>query len=243
LEIDMTDKPTAAEIVEELKSLGQESIKRVLLNHGAREPFFGVKIEHLKKIQKRIKHDYQLALDLYATGISDAMYLAGLIADDARMTKKDLRGWLKQAYWYMLSDSTVPWVAAGSKHGFELAREWIESADEKTASCGWTTLCSLVAIKDDSELDLNELRQLLERVQQTIHEQPNRVRYSMNSFVISVAAYVKDLTDVAKQVADSIGTVSVDMGKTDCKVPNAVDYIAKIEQRGAIGKKRKSAKC
>ena len=34
--------------------------------------------------QKRIKMDYQLALDLYETGNYDAMYLAGLIADDAR---------------------------------------------------------------------------------------------------------------------------------------------------------------
>ncbi len=72
----------AAEIVQELKSLGSESIKKVLLKHGIAEPLFGVKVEELKKIQKRIKKDYQLALDLYDTGIYDAMYLAGLIADD-----------------------------------------------------------------------------------------------------------------------------------------------------------------
>src|SRR5436190_16199242 len=93
---------TANEIVAELKSRGSESIKKVLIKHGAREPFFGVKVEHLKKIQKRIKKDYQLALDLYATGNSDAMYLAGLIADDAQMTKKDLQRWVEQAYWSLL---------------------------------------------------------------------------------------------------------------------------------------------
>ena len=42
---------TAAEIVKELKTLGSESTKRVLMNHGAREPFFGVKVEDLKKIR------------------------------------------------------------------------------------------------------------------------------------------------------------------------------------------------
>ena len=35
---------TAAEIMEELRSLGSESIKKVLVKHGAREPFFGVKV-------------------------------------------------------------------------------------------------------------------------------------------------------------------------------------------------------
>lgn len=239
----MTTNASVEEILEELKSLGQASIKKVLMNHGAREPFFGVKIEHLKQIQKRIKKDYQLALDLFQTGNSDAMYLAGLIADDLQMTKQDLRNWLKQAYWSMLSESTVPWVTAGSRYGRELANEWITAGEEKTAACGWTTWCSLVSIKDDHELDLNELKQLLSQVQRSIHDQPDRVRYAMNQFVISVAAYVKDLTETARQVAISIGKVTIDGGNTNCKVPNAVDSIVKIEQRGTIGKKRKSAKC
>ena len=48
---------SVGKLVEELKSLGSETTKRVLMKHGAQEPFFGVKIEHLKKIQKRIKMD------------------------------------------------------------------------------------------------------------------------------------------------------------------------------------------
>src|SRR5438876_10961157 len=138
------------EIVAELRSLGTDTIKKVLLKHGAKEPFFGVKVEHLKKIQKRIKKDNQLALELYDTGISDAMYLAGLIADDAQMTKKDLQRWVEQAYWYMLSEYTVPWVAAGSRYGNELALEWIESKKEQLAAAGGATLSSLVATKDDA---------------------------------------------------------------------------------------------
>src|ERR1043166_5519378 len=107
---------TVTEIVEELRSLGSEPIKRVLMKHGAQEPFFGVKVEDLQKVRKKIGVNYELALELYGTGISDAMYLAGLIADDARMTKKDLQRWADGAYWYSLSEYTVPWVAAGSKH-------------------------------------------------------------------------------------------------------------------------------
>ncbi len=33
------------------------------------------------------------------------------------------------------------------------------------------------------------------------------------------------------------------MGETACQVPYAPEAIRKVEQRGAIGKKRKSAKC
>src|SRR6188474_694245 len=124
---------TAKSIFEELKSLGRDSYKKVLMNHGVPEPLFGVKIEDLQKIQKRIKKDYQLALDLYETGNYDAMYLAGLIADDARMTKKDLQRWVANATHGGIASFTVAWVTAGSSHGWELALEWIDSKKALTA--------------------------------------------------------------------------------------------------------------
>src|SRR5882724_9338113 len=120
---------TAQEILAEIKPLGRDSYRNVLFNHGIPEPCYGVKIEELKKIQKRVKMDYRLALELYDTGIYDAMYLAGLIADDAQMTQKDLQRWAEKAFG-PLASSTVPWVAAGSPHGRELALKWIESKDE-----------------------------------------------------------------------------------------------------------------
>ncbi|HYV36337.1 MAG TPA: DNA alkylation repair protein, partial [Gemmataceae bacterium] len=136
---------TAAEIVSQLKSLGLESYKKVLRNHGIKEPFFGVKIEEMKKIQKKVKKDYQLALDLYDTGIYDAMYLAGLIADDLKMTKRDLQHWVETANCAALCGFTVAWVAAESNHGREMALKWIESKNEQVAAAGWSTFCSLVA--------------------------------------------------------------------------------------------------
>jgi 3-methyladenine DNA glycosylase AlkD len=234
---------SAAEIVKELKGLGQASIKKVLLNHGIKEPFFGVKVEELKKIQKRIKKDYQLALDLYDTGIYDAQYLAGLIADDLQMTKKDLQRWVENASSEAVCGFTVSWVTAESKHGWELGLKWIDSKKQQVACAGWGALSSLVAIKDDADLDLPALKQLLQRVQKTIHAQPDRVRYAMNGFVIAAGTYVKDLTDLALQVGEKIGKVSVDMGATACKVPSVPEYIQKARKRGTIGKKRKTAKC
>jgi 3-methyladenine DNA glycosylase AlkD len=234
---------TAKEILAELKPLGSDSYKRVMLNHGVKEPFFGVKISELQQFQKRIKKDYQLALDLYETGNYDAMYLAGLIADDAQMSKKDLQRWIANATHSPLASFTVPWVAAGSPHGWEIALEWIDSKEALTAEAGWATLRSLVSIKDDSELDLAVLKQLMERVRKNIHQAPNDVRSAMNSFVIAIGSYVQPLTDSAIQTAEKIGPVTVDMGNTSCQVPFAPDSIRKVQKRGAIGKKRKSAKC
>jgi 3-methyladenine DNA glycosylase AlkD len=235
---------TATEILAELKLLGRESYKRVLFrNYGVREPCFGVAIGELKKFQKRIKKDYQLALDLYDTGNYDAMYLAGLIADDARMTRQDLQRWVEKAYVGPLSGTTVAWVAAGSPHGRELALEWIDSPKSLVAVAGWATLASLVSIKDDAELDLPELKRLLQRVKKTIHQAADVVRYEMNAFLIAAGCYVASLTELALQIGEEIGPVTADLGNNQCQVPFAPDYIRKVQQRATIGKKRKAAKC
>lgn len=233
---------TVAGVMGELEALGSESIRKVLRKHGAQDPFFGVRIGDMKPIVKRIKVNYQLALDLYDTGNYDAMYLAGLIADDARMTRRDLSNWAKHAQSGHCG-STVPWVAAGSSVGIEMAREWIDAKDDKLASIGWSTWCSLLALIPNEKLDLSELKKLLDRVQKTIHQAPDNVRYAMNMFVISLAIYVGELRVAAIAAAKKIGTVEVDMGDTSCQVPFALDYIERARQRGVFDKKRKTVKC
>jgi len=226
-----------------LKQSGKEQIKNIFAKHGAREPFFGVKVEDLKKIQKKIKANHALALELFNTGNSDAMYLAGLIAEPVKMTRENLNDWAEKAYWYALSEFTVAWVASESPFGLELALEWIESDKENIASSGWSTLASIVAIKPDHEIDAVLYNRLLDRVKTTIHSEKNRVRHTMNNFVIAVGGYCTHLTERASDIAMTIGKVNVDMGGTACKVPLAIEYIQKMHARKLLGRKRKSPRC
>jgi hypothetical protein len=54
------------------------------------------------------------------------MYLAGLIADESKMTQKDLRRWVNGATVpNAICGSAVAWVTAESNHARELALEWI----------------------------------------------------------------------------------------------------------------------
>lgn len=234
---------TAQQILSEIEPLGTEGYRRILRNHGVTGPLYGVKISELKKYEKTIKKDYQLALDLFDTGVYDALYLAGLIADEKKMTKEDLRGWLEKSTSDTVAEFAVAWVASDGAHGWDLGLEWIESKDVKEAVVGWGTISSWVSVKADSELDIPALRNLLERVRTTIHAQPDRVRYKMNGFVICLGCYVSELKDESIKVAEEIGIVKVDMGNTDCKVPFAPAYIRKVDSMGRVGKKRKTARC
>ena len=143
----------------------------------------------------------------------------------------------------MISEYTVPWVAVESQYGQELAEEWIRSGDEMIASAGWSTWAGLVSVKKDEELDIARLRELLQYVEKHIHTAQNRVRYCMNGFIISVGAYVKELSTEAIETGKRIGKVKVDMGGRACRVPEAPEYIAKCIERGSLGKKKKTMKC
>ncbi|HEU4473168.1 MAG TPA: DNA alkylation repair protein [Flavisolibacter sp.] len=232
---------TTEQIISELRTLGADSTKRIFLNHGAPAACLGVKVEDLKKIQKKVKKDHALSLSLYSTGIPDAQYLAGLIADEKKISKNDLQHWVENASWYMLSEYTVPWIAAESQYGWELALDWIDDGRASVQSSGWATLASLVSIKENEGLDLKTLKSLLGRVEKRIAGAPNRVRYAMNGFVIATGGYVDALRDEALRVGKAVGKVEVEMGKTACKVPYAPDYIRKMAEKGM--KKKKMARC
>jgi 3-methyladenine DNA glycosylase AlkD len=237
--------PTTASILADLKSKGKENTRKIYARHGMpADRVYGVSVADLKLIAKTIKGQQSLALELYASGIMDAMYLAGMVADGAPMTRKQLNAWAEAAAeMQMIAEYTVPWVAVDNEHGRELALEWMKSKKERVAAAGWSTYSGLVALKPDAALDLKEIQSLLEAVVEKIDAAPNRVRYTMNVFVISVGSYVKPLMKQAKAAAKKIGEISVDMGDTACKVPLATAYIEKVEAAGKHGQKRKTIRC
>ena len=87
------------QVMAELKSLGSEQTVKIYRNHGATGDMYGVKIADLKKVIRKVKGDQELAMELWDTGNSDAMYMAGLLADGNKMTKTQLNKWAKTAWW------------------------------------------------------------------------------------------------------------------------------------------------
>ncbi len=234
---------TCKEVMKQLETFGDPNTKKVLLVHGAREPFFGVKVADLKTILKKTKKNYELSLALYDTGNTDAMYLACLMADETKMTESDVEKWAANAYWKYLNIHAVPWVASETSFGFNLGLKWINSVDENLQIIGWSTLASCASIQDDSTLDMSKYKSLLTQVGNTIHQSSNLVRQAMNGFIIYVGYYLKDLNDFTMEIAKKVGKVTVIMEGTACKVPLATEYIQKAIEKGDIGKKRKSARC
>jgi hypothetical protein len=234
---------TLTSVMQDLKAKGSEKTRATYVRNGIpAERAVGVSVADLKVVAKGLKGQQELAMELAATGMMEAIYLAGMVAKGALMTRAQLDAWAKVAAGMsMVAEHTVPWVTVENAAARELAVEWMGSSE--LAPSGWCTYSGMVATMADEALDLQEIERLLELVVKGIDGAENRERYTMNGFVISVGTYVRPLLGAAKAAAKTLGNVSVDVGKTACEVPVAEGYIAKVEGMGRVGLKRKTIRC
>ncbi len=234
---------TFEEVMHELESLATEQTKKIYKAHGVCEPHWGVPTMAMRPLAKKIKRDQALAEQLYATGNYDAMYFAGMIADPKMMTEADFDRWMDAAYFFMLSDYVVSVSLAETDFAQAVADRWIKSGEELRMSAGWACYEWLLGLRPDREFDPEKIRMMLDIVANTIHNQPNRTRYSMNGFVIAVGVSYLPLHNEAVKVAEKIGKVKVSTEKGPSSVPLATETIQKAKDKNRLGFKRKSVRC
>ena len=72
-----------------------------------------------------------------------------------------------------------------------------------------------------------------------IHQQKNRVREAMNNALIAIGVRNAALQEKALSAAQAIGPVEIDHGETNCKTPDAAEYILRTggasAEQGAQG--------
>ncbi|MGG6311842.1 DNA alkylation repair protein [Paenibacillus macerans] len=230
-------------VMQELEALGKERLKKMYVSNGAREPLFGVATGAMKPLAKKIKINQPLAEQLYATGNYDAMYFAGIIADPKAMSEADFERWMDGAYFYMLSDYVVAVTLTEAPIAQEVADKWIASGEELRMSAGWSCYCWLLGSRPDGEFSESKLAHMLELVEKTIHESPERTKSAMNNFLYTVAVSYLPLHDQAVQTAKAVGPVEIKRDKKKSSILLASDSIQKAVDKGQVGFKRKYVRC
>ncbi|MCM3636637.1 DNA alkylation repair protein [Sporosarcina luteola] len=230
-------------VMQELEALGKERTKKIYMSNGAHEPLFGVATGAMKPIAKKIGIDQALAEELYATGNYDAMYFAGIIADPKAMTATDFDRWMDSAYFYMLSDYVVAVTLAEADIAQEVADKWIACGDELRMSAGWSCYCWLLGNRPDAEFSSDKLADMLELVNNTIHDAPERTKSAMNNFMYTVGFSYLPLHELAVETAKAMGPVEMKRDNKKPAILNAYENIQKEIDRGRIGFKRKYVRC
>jgi 3-methyladenine DNA glycosylase AlkD len=217
---------TLREVMKQMKTCGTEQNRKTWGRYGIQGEMFGVSFANLYKFQKQIKVDHELAEQLWATGNYDAQVLATLVADPNAMTDKQFEEWAKG-----LNNNGIALMYGKLLIRSPLARKkaekWHKSKDELIASVGWMLISGLAL--GNNELPDEFFDPYLKLIESGIHKQKNWVRYEMNGALITIGLRNERMEKKATQVAKKIGKVIVDHGNTECKTPDAVEYIARTK--------------
>ncbi len=220
---------------------GSEQTRKTYGRHGVRGAMFGVPASVLAKLAKQIGRDHEIACALWGTGIHEARLLATMTADPARLSAREIDAWRRSSENHVVGEALARLVAQVPR-GREIVDQWIDSGDELTSSSGWTAMYSQVVGDGNVGPELTrselELTGLLVRIEREIHAAPNRTRYAMNSALIGIGMRSAAMEQLAVAAAERIGPVSVDHGLTDCKTPDAANYIPKARKYAAARQAR-----
>jgi hypothetical protein len=186
--------------------------------------------------EKFLSNDKELARE-YAFNIS--VYNK----NKAEVILEDFDRWIEGAYFYMISDFIVAVTLAETDIAFTVADNWIDSGEDLKMSAGWSCYNWLLGTRKDSEFDKDKLLSMLKRVRDTIHNQPERTKYAMNEFIMSVGISYLPLHEEAMKIAQEVGKVDVLMGKKVCQTNVAAEYIQNAVDKGRLGFKRKHVRC
>lgn len=230
---------TFEEVMKELEKLGTDQYKKIYRNHGCDINVFGVSVANLKKVLKPIKKDVDLGMKLLKSNNADAIYLSQWIVDSSVLTISDIVELVTSTNYYMILDTVVTNIVYRNKDLNEyVLTNWISHSNPRYRQVAYGLYSIVLSKLPNEEININEVQELLWHIENVIHTEENRVKYSMNSFLISAGIYIPSLTEYTITMSERIGKVEVFMGDTSCKVPFAPEYIRKVEKMGKIGLKR-----
>jgi 3-methyladenine DNA glycosylase AlkD len=87
--------PKVVDVLEQLKAKAKSDQLEGMSRFGiVGDQRMGVSVPDMRKIAKEIGKDHQLALDLWETGVPEAMIVAGMIADPDQLTESQMEAWV-----------------------------------------------------------------------------------------------------------------------------------------------------
>ena len=215
-----------------LEELGTDQNRKVYPRHGVKGPLFGVSYANLKKLAGRLGPDHPLAVELWSSGNHDARVLATMVDDPSRISERTLRKRLADVDNYVLADALASLVGRTCFRD-ELATDWTtDPEDEWAGTVGWS-LVAAQALEGESSPPDEYFAEKLSHIARHIAFAANRVRHSMNGALIAIGCRSRELRQAAEEAAGRIGKVEVDHGRTSCKTPDAVSYLARVWKRKA----------
>jgi 3-methyladenine DNA glycosylase AlkD len=218
---------TLNETMDQLRLLGNKTVRERNTKNGAGDNQFGVKSGDLRSLAKQLKTNPELAAALWQTGNSDAMCLATLLMKPRQISPEELEAMVSSVTYTHLADWLGTHVVKLHPQKEPLRQKWMESSDIMTSRAGWSLTAERI-IKSPQGLDLSAL---LDRIEQEMGDSPVQVQWTMNYCLAGIGIHFPEHRDRALTIGETLGIFRDYPTPKGCTSPFAPLWITEMVNR------------
>lgn len=169
----------AEEILSRLDAMSDRARLEGMSRYGIKvDRALGVSLPEMRALAKSLGKDHRLAMDLWRTGVHEAMIMSSLVADPGQLTEEQMEEMVRGFDSWDVCDQCCSNLFSRSPLGFRKALEWSERKEEFQKRAGFATMAALAV--HSKGLSDDELQMLLEAVVLESHDDRNFVRKAVN---------------------------------------------------------------
>lgn len=146
-------KTTSDSIVQHLMSVANPDFKKSMERAGINaQKGLGIKVTYLREVARKIGTDHELALQLWETGIHEALMLAAIVADPKQLTEKQMESWLSDFYSWDICDNAISSCFRKTPFAWDKINEWVNREAEFEKRAGFVMI-AILAVHAKKEPD------------------------------------------------------------------------------------------
>jgi 3-methyladenine DNA glycosylase AlkD len=142
------------------------------------EQRLGLSLPAMRRIAKTLGHDHALALALWDTGIPDARIVAGMVAEPAKLTSKQMDAWARDFSSWDVCDQVCGSVFLASPLAWRKVAVWAARREEFVRRAAFALLATLAV--HDKEADDQRFLDALPLIEAAAADERNYVKKAVN---------------------------------------------------------------
>jgi 3-methyladenine DNA glycosylase AlkD len=219
------------EVMAELEKYGSEKMRAFYTRYGAGEYQFGVKMGDIRIVANALKRNHPLALELWATGNSDAQVLATFLMAPKQLDEDELDEMARPITYHRPLDELACRVVVLTPHVRPLRERWWNDPSEVLARAGWHLLVWEVGKGGAKGLDLDAL---LTKIEAEMKAAPVRKQETMNRCLVEIGIKHRELAARCIALGEKIGDMPSLKYTKGCISSYAPDWIRSVINPGSV---------
>lgn len=215
------------EVLSQLKAQGDEKVFARNKKHGAGDNQFGVKLGDIRKLEKKIKVDHDLALELWETENMEARLLAIRIMEPNKLSSEELDTMVKSLEVPQVADWFNMYVLKEHPEKDALRENWMNSENIWAARSGWSLTAGKVT-REPEDLDFSSL---LDRIENEMPAAPPEVQWTMNTTLAQIGIKSPEHRERAIEIGEKLEILKDYPVSKGCTSPFAPIWINEMVSR------------